>query len=372
MLTYRDITMKLIDRSPLLQPQPLLQRQTLRHRAPLLSSRQARSLPWLISCLGVSGLVVGCGADQGSSDGTELHTGGSGGVDAGTGGMIGATGGMIGATGGTGGLATGGVDGGTGGDASTGGDTGSGGADPVGSDGCGMSTAQPAQTWVASDVSAGAGTRSYDVWLPENYDAERPYPVILLLHGCGSPVNNVPMEGRTGSDAIVVRGAGSGNDSCWDEGQDLPYIDALLEDVQARFCVNPDHLFAVGYSSGSWIASKLSCTHGDVFRGIASVAGGEPGGIQNCKGQVARMFVHDTGDMSNLLEWDEPSRDRMIQTNNCDSTTVPVDPSPCVEYQNCDPGYPVVWCATTGKGHDRQDSFAAPAFWAFFQSLIAP
>src|SRR5690606_10428343 len=107
MLTYRDITMKLIDRSPLLQPQPLLQRQTLRHRAPLLSSRQARSLPWLISCLGVSGLVVGCGADQGSSDGTELHTGGSGGVDAGTGGMIGATGGMIGATGGTGGLATG-------------------------------------------------------------------------------------------------------------------------------------------------------------------------------------------------------------------------------------------------------------------------
>src|SRR5690606_39430388 len=87
------------------------QRQTLRHRPPLLSSRQARSLPrllpWLISCLGVSGLVVGCGADQGSSDGTELHTGGSGGVDAGTGGMIGATGGMIGATGGTGGLATG-------------------------------------------------------------------------------------------------------------------------------------------------------------------------------------------------------------------------------------------------------------------------
>jgi poly(3-hydroxybutyrate) depolymerase len=226
--------------------------------------------------------------------------------------------------------------------------------------------------WESSSVNDGQGEKAYDVWLPENYDSTRSYPVVMLLHGCGSPTNNVPLEGQTGSDSIVIRGAGSGGDGCWDDVQDLPYLDAMLDDVQANFCVNPDHLFAVGYSSGSWVASKLSCVRGDIFRGIATVTGGEPGGIQGCSGQVGRMYVHDNTDNDNLLEWDTPSRDRMIQTNNCDSTTDPVEPSPCVEYQGCDPGYPVVWCETSGQGHSRQDDLAAPAFWNFFQSLMSP
>lgn len=321
-------------------------------------------------------MAAACAAE--TKPGTsETSTGGTGGTVAGTGGV--GTGGLVGGvTGGTGGIATGGTGGAAGGTGgatggtSSGGQTGTGGSDPVGSNGCGMSTDQAAQSWVASTVNDGTSDRSYDVWLPENYDTSRAYPVILLLHGCGSPVNNVPMEGQTGADAIVIRGAGSGADSCWDDVQDLPYIDAMIDDVQERFCVDPAYVFAAGYSSGSWVASKLSCVRGDVFRGIASVAGGEPGGIQNCMGQVARIFVHDTGDTSNLLEWDVPSRDRMLETNNCDDTTVPVDPSPCVEYQGCDPGYPVVWCATSGQGHGRQDSLAAPAFWDFFESLMNP
>jgi len=42
--------------------------------------------------------------------------------------------------------------------------------------------------------------------------------------------------------------------------------------------------------------------------------------------------------------------------------------SPCVRYQGCDPGYPVVWCQTTGQGHNRQDSYAGP-FWTFFREF---
>lgn len=240
------------------------------------------------------------------------------------------------------------------------------------SPGCGITVNDAKGSWSKRGVPIGNASRSYDVHLPKTYDAQTAYPLILLLHGCGSPTNNVPMEQVAGDDAIVVRGAGTKN-GCWYDtasGADLPYLDALLDDVQASFCVHPDHLFAVGYSSGSWLANTLSCHRGDVFRGIATVTGGEPGEISQCVGQHGRIYIHDTTDNDNRIAWDTPSRDRMLRTNHCSDNTQPVDPSPCVEYQGCDPGYPVVWCQTTGQGHNRQDNLARPAFWAFFQRLM--
>jgi hypothetical protein len=93
----------------------------------------------------------------------------------------------------------------------------------------------------------------------------------------------------------------------------------------------------------------------------------------DCGGSIAHMFVHDRMDMDNLIEWNEPARDRLLMVNHCDDTLEPIaeDPAPCVRYQGCDDGYPVVWCATGNQGHARQDELAAPAFWRFFQELIA-
>lgn len=336
-----------------------------------------RSLSLAIPLILVAAVAgSGCTTDTTGGDGDgdmSVATGGDGfGAGVGGNGLPGAGGVPLGSGGGfgSGGLATGGN--GTGGDGLSTGGQGTGGSEPTGSDGCGMSPSQQLDSWQTSSVNPGPGDRNYGVFLPENYDPMRPYPVILLLHGCGGGTNNVPMENQTGEDAIVIRGTGS-DGTCWytsPSDPDIPYIDAMLEDVQDRFCVDPDSLFAVGYSSGSWVASMLSCIRGDVFRGIATVTGGEPSGIANCMGQVGRMYIHDENDNDNLIAWDEPSRNRMIDTNNCSMNTAPVDPSPCVEYQGCDPGYPVVWCKTSGQGHSRQDQLAAPAFWNFFQRLM--
>jgi poly(3-hydroxybutyrate) depolymerase len=217
----------------------------------------------------------------------------------------------------------------------------------------------------------GGSQRPYSTWLPKDYDPTRGYPVILLLHGCGSGTNNLPMEHQTGADAVLIRGTGSGADTCWNDNADLPFIDAMVEDVQARFCTDTSRFFAVGYSSGSWVASLLSCIRADVFRGIATVAGGENSRPGECRGPVARMFFNDVGDPYNLIEWARPGRDRMLDTNECDDPPAsdPVDPAPCVSYRGCSSGYPVVWCETTGHGHGRRDDVAAPAFWNFFQGL---
>lgn len=241
------------------------------------------------------------------------------------------------------------------------------------SDGCGTETNQQGGSWVESMVMTEGGSRPYSVWLPEDYDPMRAYPVIGLLHGCGSGTNNVPMERQTGSDAILFRGTGSASGTCWESGAnsaDVAFVDAMLVDVQARFCADSSRMFVVGYSSGSWLADQLACIRADVLRGVATVAGGNPG-VRDCAGPIAQIFVHDTEDMSNGIESSESARDRLLMENNCDTSIEPVpeDPEPCVRYQGCDEGYPVVWCQTTGEGHDRQDSLAAPAFWNFFQEF---
>jgi len=48
---------------------------------------------------------------------------------------------------------------------------------------------------------------------------------------------------------------------------------------------------------------------------------------------------------------------------------VPIDPSPCVRYPGCPAAYPVVWCATGGQKHNRQDNWVPAAFWNFFKAF---
>ncbi len=311
--------------------------------------------------LGSGGAVATGGAGTGGA----VATGG-----AGTGGAV-ATGGA-----GTGGAGTGGATGGagTGGLEGTGGDAGTGGAPSTESAGCGMQENESKGSWVGTSVNVGGGSRDYDVRLPTGYDASKAYPVIMLLHGCGSYTNNVPMEGVAGNDAILLRGEGSRGDGCWMDGgdtADMNYIDAMLEDINTRFCADTSKVFAVGYSSGSWVVNQLSCVRADVFRGLASVTGGEPP-LGQCSGDpTARIFIHDVNDPSNLIDWSRDARDRMLGANDCDSPPMSTayEPSPCVAYDGCDEDNPLVWCQTSGQNHGRQDGFAPGVFWDFFQSL---
>jgi polyhydroxybutyrate depolymerase len=244
---------------------------------------------------------------------------------------------------------------------------------PKPSAGCGTTTTQALNQWVAGTFTVSGSSRTTAVRLPTGYDPNRAYPVIVLLHGCGSGTNNVPMENATGSNAILVRGTGSASGTCWSttaNGADVALVDAMIADVKARFCADEGRLFTVGYSSGSWLVNQLTCIRAGVLRGAATVTGGEAAS-GNCGGPVARMFVHDTDDTDNVISGSEKARDRQLTQNGCDKSMAPVatDPSPCVRYPGCPAAYPVVWCATSGQKHNRQDSWVPAAFWNFFKAF---
>lgn len=265
----------------------------------------------------------------------------------------------------SGGSSAGGMSGGSGGSTST----------PMGSPGCGMAAGQAVNMWVEQPKLNVAGTdRQWWVWLPTGYDPAKPYPLVFNFHGCSSSDNIVPMQKVTSDKAILVRATGISDGVCWDAnatGNDVKFFDQMLADVIAKRCVDTTRVFATGYSSGSWLVNTLECERGDKLRATGTVSGGTYGDKSKCKGKYARIFIHDADDTTNRIDQgNDKERDRLIAANHCMSEgPVMEPPAPCARYQGCDPGYPVIWCQTTGKMHDRQDALAPGAFWGLFSGL---
>jgi poly(3-hydroxybutyrate) depolymerase len=241
--------------------------------------------------------------------------------------------------------------------------------------GCGMAAGQALNSWVEQPkLSVNGQDRQWWVWLPTNYDPTRAYPVVFTFHGCGSPDNYVPMQKVTGGSAILVRGTGI-TAGCWTygaNGDDVKFFDAMLDDVLAKRCVDSSRVFATGYSSGSWLVNTLDCMRGDKLRATGTVSGGVAISTTSCKGEYARIFIHDLDDTTNRFDTNGNKAElaRLVKANHCtDAAPVPEDPAPCARYQGCDSGYPVIMCQTMGKMHDRQDTLATSAFWKLFSSL---
>ena len=292
--------------------------------------------------LTLSLLVVVAGCDDGGSGSLDGSDGGGGGDDGGNG------------------------DGGAGADGNTG---------PItGSAGCGTASSIATGAWVQRSINVN-GTRDLWVWLPANYDPARAYPVIYELHGCSTgpnrETNNVPVERQVGSDAIAVRGKAASN--CWDTattGPDVPYFDAMLQDVEGAFCVDTSRRFLTGYSSGSFMSHRLGCIRGANLRGIATIAGGQSG--TSCTGNVAALLIHDLNDTTVNISASVQARDNHLTRNACTAppSSTPNNHPPCEDYAGCAAGKGVTWCQTTGMNHSRQDVLAAPIFWAFIQSNL--
>jgi polyhydroxybutyrate depolymerase len=252
--------------------------------------------------------------------------------------------------------------------------------------GCGLSPTQAIGKYVlqmetVSVAPAYAPTytnRVYYVRLPASYNPARAYSTVFLGPGCGlNGANPIPVQAASMDDAILV--GLNGVDNCFNhdaaDTPDLPYFDATLAAVEGSLCVDTSRIFVGGYSSGSWLASTIGCARGNVIRAQGTVAGGFPPSPP-CTGPIAAMYVSDTDDMSNPAGTVMLALQRVLTANGCDTKTEPEQyeigvPSPCVQYKGCMPGYPVVWCLTSGLGHSDQSGtmISTVGFWHFWSSL---
>lgn len=303
-----------------------------------------------------------------SGGGTGLF---GGGTDAGTGPGGGVSGVDPGATGGAGGRVDGGMMAGNpGGSAADGGapvPAGDGGGAAQPSSGCGM---EPAAASGDATISVNGMDRRYVLALPQSYDKSRPYPLVLAFHGAGLTGTQFRsffnLVTPVAADAIVVYPTGTGGQ--WDVRRDLPFVDALIMQLQSSYCVDTQRIFATGHSNGAFFTNAIGCQRGDVLRAIAPMSGGQQQQASSCKGEVAVWVSHGASDNIVMTSYGRQTRDFWVRRNECDAMmSTPVMPSPCVEYQGCAAGSPVRYCEYPGDHNLMANS--AQTIWAFFKQL---
>jgi poly(3-hydroxybutyrate) depolymerase len=228
--------------------------------------------------------------------------------------------------------------------------------------------------------------REYILTLPTPYDAMKPYKLVFAWHGLGGSAQQIAasyygLKARSMNGTIFVSGQGlptSGTASGagaggagWanTNGQDVAFVKALYARLQSQICFDEDRVFSVGMSYGGIMSNTLGCSMGDVFRAIAPMSGAGPGfgGRATCVGQVAVWMSNGDNDTVVSTSSERASKDFWVKANHCQTTSMPVDPSPCVAFAGCDQGYPVTWCEFAG-GH-TPPPFSGDAIWKFFSQF---
>lgn len=223
------------------------------------------------------------------------------------------------------------------------GGAGEGGGGPVmGSAGCG--TAHEAGFPCFTTNFEGAD-REYCVDIREGYDPAAPQAIVLGLHGCGGSPN-----GAHGATATQVQ-AGAGRylfvypkaaASCWDYNgaSDVAFMQHVIAEIEAQFCVEPGRVFADGMSSGAMMTSRLLCD------GVA--IGGAAIALNYACSTPSPIWLYGGTADEYYTDYILPGRDGWIATNGCSATTTPLPEGPCVEYDGC--SQRTIWC-NDSQGH---------------------
>ncbi len=185
----------------------------------------------------------------------------------------------------------------------------------------------------ACTLQVGAWTRHYSVHVPPGYDGKKPLPVVVMLHGGGGTGRGAAEE--TGWDAKADRenflavfpdalardpakpGSFSRNPQLWNDGSDrfypgqqtpddVTFLNAVLEELLAKFSVDRQRIFVAGFSNGASMAFRFGAAAARRLAAIAPVAGAcwlEPLTVER---PLPLCYLTGTADPLNLLEGGVP------------------------------------------------------------------
>ena len=155
------------------------------------------------------------------------------------------------------------------------------------------------------DIDFDGTTYPVRVHVPEASDPETPLPLVLDLHGSDSngffqasisDLDAVADSDETGfivaqpSAAIATESSSPLADGNWawnvpgvptiagrlppeDARDDVDFLAAVIEELTAQGCADPQRVYVTGFSGGGRMASALACARPDLVAAIAPVAG---------------------------------------------------------------------------------------------------
>ena len=166
--------------------------------------------------------------------------------------------------------------------------------------------------------------RFYTLHTPPQYDGTRPTPLVIVLHGgAGNRENVMRMTGMNKKadqeGFLVLYPAGTGffknRVLTWNAANccgyakrnhvdDVAFIRAVLDTVDAHYKIDPKRIYATGISNGGMLAYKLACQLSDRIAAIAPVAAAfneqecqpeEPISVLIFHGKLDQHILYDGG-----------------------------------------------------------------------------
>jgi polyhydroxybutyrate depolymerase len=263
-------------------------------------------------------------------------------------------------------------------DAAGSGDSGSAMPDaPAQSASCDNKAAQPLDAnWT---VTVGSVNRMARVHVPASYDPAKRTPLVINAHGRTSNGSQQAWLSHMiqKSDAegfIVIHPESNTSPTSWNSGggccdpaysanvDDIGFIRKVLDDAEAKLCVDTSRVFVTGLSNGGYLAHSVACAMADRVAAIGAVAGLLQ--LQTC-GATKPMpvfLVHGTADTLVSYDWVPATVNYWKAKNGCttQATTYTNGVASCVTHGGCTAGADVVLCTIQGGGHQWPGGEAVP------------
>lgn len=257
-----------------------------------------------------------------------------------------------------------------------------------------------------------------------------PVPLVVDFHGLseGADIHTLMSEmGELGLEEGFATAfpSGTGQPVGWNvlgagvDSPELPFVDAVLDDVLATRCIDTSRVYATGLSNGAMVTSMLACTRADRFAAFAPVAGlttwdgcepsrpapilafhGTADPILYFNGGIGDLSIVTEGQAPDSIEVPEADLDgegypetarQWAARNGCapDAVDEEVTDEVLDRTWSCPAGAPVELVILVGGGHSwpgsafsqqietivgptTDDIHASEAMWEFFQRYQLP
>lgn len=226
--------------------------------------------------------------------------------------------------------------------------------------GCGKSPTLQSGTHA---IQSGGKSRSFILRIPAGYNRDNPYRLIFAFHWRGGTANEIETGGTSGrawsyygqleqsnNTAILVAPQGLGNGWANSGGEDVAFVDAMIQRIEADLCVDQTQRFATGFSWGGGMSYAVACARPTVFRAVAVIAGAQISGCAGGTQPVAYFGLHGISDNVLNIAQGRSLRDTFVRNNGCTPQNPP-EPAAgsrthvVTSYAGCRSGYPVRWAA---------------------------
>lgn len=150
----------------------------------------------------------------------------------------------------------------------------------------------------------------YQVFVPTGYDASKPVPLVIALHGMGGDENSyltVYGQGAFKAEAekrgyIVACPKGRKPASMYVGDAEKDVMDVVAE-VRRAYNIDADRIYLTGHSMGGFGTWSIAMNHPEVFAALAPVAGGSNNPASMSKiAHIPQIVVHGDKDATVPVE----------------------------------------------------------------------